>query len=95
MSHSSHPGATRALDDLHRLDSYSTPLAVAYLETIVPRQQKLRLEWRDELHARQLGTFSLAGAQDKTSATGTRWPWCVCDGCGAASRGKRPGEEPG
>jgi hypothetical protein len=45
----------------------------------------LRLEKR--LEARPIGSFSIAGAQTKVSAL--EWPWCVCDSCGAESRGKR------
>lgn len=45
---------------------------------------KVRLEMR--LVAKELGTFSLAGAQPKVSAY--RWPWAVCDACGHESRGQ-------
>lgn len=48
----------------------------------------LRVEARDELVARPIGTYSLAGAQLKTSVVERSWPWAVCDGCGGESRGK-------
>lgn len=51
-------------------------------------QETLRLEWRDRLIAKPLGSHSLAGAQMKTSALEVSWPWCVCDTCGAESEGK-------
>lgn len=44
----------------------------------------LRLEWR--LKAKPIGTFSLSGNTMKVSAI--KWPWCVCDSCGAESEGK-------
>lgn len=34
-----------------------------------------------------LGTYALAGAQTKFTATS--WPYAVCDGCGHTSRGER------
>lgn len=44
-----------------------------------------------KLEARPLGTWSLAGAQLKTSAT--TWPYVRCDvgrgGCGAECRGRQ------
>ena len=45
------------------------------------------IEWRDELHAKPLGSFSLAGHQMKVSATEVSWPWAVCTSCGHESRG--------
>jgi hypothetical protein len=51
-------------------------------------QATLRLEYRKELVAKPLGTWSLAGAQMKTAAVEGEWPWCVCDNCGGESRGK-------
>lgn len=45
----------------------------------------LRIEMR--LLARPLGTFSLAGAQDKVSASEV--PFLICDGCGASAQGHR------
>lgn len=43
------------------------------------------IEFRFEV--KPVGTYSLAGAQMKFSAT--TWPYAVCDGCGHVSRGKR------
>lgn len=45
----------------------------------------IRVEWRFE--AREPGTYSLAGVQDKVSAH--RWPFAICEGCGHESRGQR------
>lgn len=57
------------------------------------RAPRLRLEWRAQqvFTARPLGSYSVAGAQLKASvvASAVQWPWCVCDGCGAESKGKR------
>ena len=39
-----------------------------------------------KLEARPLGTFSLSGHQMKFSAQ--QWPYAVCQGCGATSRGQ-------
>lgn len=50
---------------------------------------ELRLEMRPRLISRPLGTWSLSGAQIKTSAREIQWPWCVCDHCGAESEGKQ------
>jgi len=49
----------------------------------------LRLEYRTTLVAKPLGTWSLAGVQDKRSAVEIDWPWCVCDSCKAECKGKR------
>lgn len=53
---------------------------------------RLRLEWRDvtTFAAMPFGTYSLAGVQAKVSALSvvTPHPWCVCDRCGAESKGK-------
>jgi hypothetical protein len=46
------------------------------------------VELRPRITARPLGTWSLAGAQLKTSAIETTWPWAVCGGCGHESEGK-------
>jgi len=51
-------------------------------------EQALRIEMREEFEAKPLGSFSLAGAQIKFSATKREWPYAVCDGCGRESRGK-------
>ncbi|MFZ2238016.1 MAG: hypothetical protein WAV90_00575 [Gordonia amarae] len=51
-------------------------------------EHPLRIEWRDEIVARPLGSFSLAGAQMKFSATKRQWPWAICDNCGHESKGK-------
>lgn len=48
----------------------------------------LRVEWREELVAKPLTSFSLAGAQMKVSAVKREWPYAVCDSCGRESRGK-------
>lgn len=48
----------------------------------------LRVELREELVAKPLGTFSLAGVNPKVSAVSRDWPWAVCDTCGGESRGK-------
>jgi hypothetical protein len=44
----------------------------------------LRIEQR--ITGKPIGTFSLAGAQMKVSAT-VKW-WLVCDGCGIEAEGK-------
>lgn len=44
----------------------------------------LRIEYR--LRVKPIGTWALAGAQMKVTAT--RWPYMVCDACGARSAGK-------
>jgi hypothetical protein len=49
---------------------------------------QIRIEWRTELHARPLASFSLAGHQPKVSAKQVSWPWAVCGSCGAESRGQ-------
>lgn len=41
--------------------------------------------------AQPLGTYTLAGAQTKFTAT--PWPYAVCDGCGHKSRGKTTPQE--
>lgn len=46
------------------------------------------VELRPRITAQPLGTWSLAGAQLKTSAVATTWPWAVCGGCGHESEGK-------
>jgi hypothetical protein len=53
-------------------------------------ETSLTLEWRDTLSARPLGTWSLAGAMPKTSASMVPWPWAVCasDDCDFAKAGK-------
>lgn len=48
----------------------------------------LRLEFRTELHARPLGTWSLSGNQLKTSAVEVQWPWMVCHSCKSECKGK-------
>lgn len=56
----------------------------------------LRVEYRLELEARELGTHSLSGSHMKVSAHGAKWPYVVCDNCGEESRGgivKRPWHE--
>jgi hypothetical protein len=49
---------------------------------------KLRIEHRDRLFAKPLGSHSLSGNQMKVSAIHLKWPWLVCDGCGRESEGK-------
>ena len=49
----------------------------------------VRIEFRPELVASGLTSFSLAGAQMKVSATKVEWPWMVCNGCGRESKGKK------
>lgn len=49
----------------------------------------LRIEWRDEYIAKPLGTYSIAGAQNKVVAHTVQWPWAVCDTCKLESKGKR------
>lgn len=45
---------------------------------------RIRIEWR--LVPEPVGTYSLAGVQDKVAATNT--PFAVCEGCGHESQGK-------
>src|SRR5580693_4085319 len=47
----------------------------------------LRIEMREELQAKPLGSFSLAGNQLKFSTIKHDWPWAVCDNCKRESRG--------
>lgn len=51
----------------------------------------IRVEWRAQLQARKVGTWSLAGQQNKVSAVESDWPWAVCQpehgGCGHESKG--------
>lgn len=49
---------------------------------------ELRIEYREELEAKPLGSFSLAGMNPKFSAVKRNWPWAVCDNCGRQSRGQ-------
>jgi hypothetical protein len=53
-----------------------------------PRCGELTLRFTTRLEARPLGTWSLAGRQDKTSAV--EWPYVVCDadGCDFEKRAK-------
>lgn len=44
----------------------------------------IRIETR--LEAKPIGTYSIAGAQDKVVAQ--EWPYAVCLSCGHESRGK-------
>ncbi len=48
----------------------------------------LRIEYREQLEAKPLGSFSLAGAQMKFSAVKRQWPWAVCDNCKRESKGR-------
>jgi hypothetical protein len=48
----------------------------------------LRIEMREELEAKPIASFSLAGQQTKFSAIKREWPWAVCDNCKRESRGK-------
>lgn len=48
----------------------------------------LRIEYREELQAKPIGTFSLSGQQVKFSAVKREWPWAVCDHCKREARGK-------
>lgn len=50
---------------------------------------KLRIEYRSKLAAKPLGSFSLAGAQMKVSATEIQVPFLCCDACGLELEGKR------
>ena len=52
-------------------------------------EEALFLELRPTLTVKEVGTFSIAGAQDKLVAHDGVWPWCVCSSCGAESEGKR------
>lgn len=52
-------------------------------------EPRLKLVWK--LEVRPLGTFSLAGAQLKASAR--EHPYCVCEGCGAESRGRTTSDQ--
>jgi hypothetical protein len=54
-----------------------------------PCGHPLRIELREEIAAKPLGTFSLAGAQMKVSANRVEWPWAVCDNCGRECKGRR------
>lgn len=45
----------------------------------------IRVEWR--LEAKPLGTWSLAGVQEKYVAS--HWPYAICNGCGHVSRGQQ------
>lgn len=49
--------------------------------------EKLRIKMR--LRAAPVGSFSLAGAQVKFSASG--WPYLVCGGCGIFTPAKQKG----
>lgn len=48
----------------------------------------LRIEWREEIEAKKVGEFSLAGVQMKFSGVRRQWPYAVCDNCGRSSRGR-------
>lgn len=48
----------------------------------------LKIQWREELIARALGTWSLPGSQPKTSASMRPWPYLVCDECAFEERAK-------
>lgn len=48
----------------------------------------LTIEWRPDFQVAEVGSFALSGHQMKFSATHRLWPWMVCGGCGAESRGK-------
>lgn len=50
--------------------------------------KELRIEYRETLQVRPLGTFSLSGSQMKFSGNMVRWPWVVCKACGAEGKGK-------
>lgn len=54
-------------------------------------QLTLELQLRPRLEARPLGTWSLAGAQPKTSAVEVEWPYAVCTGddCNFETAAKR------
>lgn len=48
----------------------------------------LRIEYREELEAKPIGSFSLAGQQIKFSAIKREWPYAVCYNCLRESRGQ-------
>lgn len=48
----------------------------------------LRIEYREKIIAKPIGSFSLAGAQVKFSGHKVDWPWMVCGGCHHESEGK-------
>ena len=50
--------------------------------------EPLRIEWREEIIAKPIGTWSLAGQQIKFSGQKVKWPWAVCDNCKMESRGE-------
>lgn len=50
-------------------------------------EHPLRIEWREEMESRPLGSFSLAGGQMKFSVVKREWPYAVCDNCKRESRG--------
>lgn len=52
-------------------------------------EYSLRIEHRTTLRVKPLGTWSLAGMQNKVSATEESWAWLVCDSCGIESREKK------
>lgn len=51
-------------------------------------EHPLRIEWREQIELKPLGSFSLAGNQMKASALKRDWPWAVCDNCKRESKGK-------
>lgn len=44
--------------------------------------------WLGQLVAKDMGTWSLAGVQNKTVASLVAWPYVSCDKCGHVSKGK-------
>lgn len=48
----------------------------------------LRVEIRERIVARPIGTYSLAGNQLKVSANKVPWPYLACTECGYEEAGK-------
>jgi uncharacterized Zn finger protein len=55
-------------------------------DTPCPGCGALALVIEEKFEAKPLGTYSIAGVQDK--AVGTMWPWIRCTNCGITARGK-------
>lgn len=73
------PGRSASVCDMTTLEEWAAGNYCKYCN-----HQGLRIEWR--LKAKPLGTWSLAGMQDKVVAQ--KWPWCICDNCKHESEGK-------
>ena len=55
-------------------------------KTPCPACGELTLVIEERFEAKPIGTWSLAGVQNKM--TGTMWPWIRCTNCGVEARGK-------